>query len=674
MIDSFDPDALRRGLAKSLARTLITTATLAVLFLPAGAHAANPDAGRWKAQGGQLLFSGTHEFKRNWWTHQSVRGELYWTDGEDQRVDRPTHPWEPEVRDSVRIPQGRFTVRGPGQIVAYVRQIQDKPELKVTTGAGSTTAGPFDSGSSETFEPATRPGEQLSGWVLSGRTYHFDVALEQAVRLNPATGYRLYQAPQAIEFELWFFARPGGRVVDLRGGGQPSGSSSGGGLFGSADRVGAVGWVRCARAGGRLSGATFDALVECGGKGPWLLDSRGNRVRRLAPSEGVSGGQILETDSEAWTRLSLDDKGGAQITMHPGTRIGFQEGDQEGSHSLALFHGRLLVADDLRREQSLFEADRLEIETLNARVGASSDGSADDRDDDSEAAAEDSPADGVIYEVLYDERSRSTAVVTAGGFAVMACKARPDAVRRVYEGDRAQMSDDCRVGFDFPAADDVAALERLAAYGSSQATGPSGQAGGGTAGTYLGCYRDSDGTAGRDLDGERLFPRGLTPQICVAECAERGYAFAGVQWGRSCYCGKSYGRYGESDACNSRCAGDSSQTCGGYAANGVYATGIGGPGTAKPPLGPAPAGVTLYVHSDFEGRSETFVRDVPSLARTRIGNDEAGSVRVGLGCRAMLFEHSDFRGVSIEVTGDVPVLAETPLGNDRAGSLRVACD
>ena len=42
----------------------------------------------------------------------------------------------------------------------------------------------------------------------------------------------------------------------------------------------------------------------------------------------------------------------------------------------------------------------------------------------------------------------------------------------------------------------------------------------------------------------------------------------GDRW--ACFCGTSYGKYGESDGCNSTCTGDDTEICGDFWLNSVY--------------------------------------------------------------------------------------------------------
>lgn len=90
-------------------------------------------------------------------------------------------------------------------------------------------------------------------------------------------------------------------------------------------------------------------------------------------------------------------------------------------------------------------------------------------------------------------------------------------------------------------------------------------------GQYIGCFKD---TSALDLDGFLVrWPTNNTPQHCMATCTVRGFRYAAVQYGESCLCGQTYGRYGPAEKCDSPCPGDVEQMCGGYSANSVYRSG-----------------------------------------------------------------------------------------------------
>jgi hypothetical protein len=125
----------------------------------------------------------------------------------------------------------------------------------------------------------------------------------------------------------------------------------------------------------------------------------------------------------------------------------------------------------------------------------------------------------------------------------------------------------------------------------------------------LGCWKDQgdpQGTAGRDLNGYMFVapvqlpmrapgrppltidrtppgtvgivrppPPGMTTAMCTTECANRGFMYAGTQFGSYCFCGNQpYGRSGLAPppGCNVPCSGNANERCGGTWANSVYWT------------------------------------------------------------------------------------------------------
>ncbi|XP_044939111.1 WSC domain-containing protein 1 isoform X2 [Mustela putorius furo] len=100
-------------------------------------------------------------------------------------------------------------------------------------------------------------------------------------------------------------------------------------------------------------------------------------------------------------------------------------------------------------------------------------------------------------------------------------------------------------------------------------------------GTYVGCF--SDGGRDRTLKGAVFFDlRKMTVSHCQDACAERSYAYAGLEAGAECYCGNrlpvtSVGP----EACNHECKGEKGSVCGGVGWLSVYRVEELPPGSRK---------------------------------------------------------------------------------------------
>lgn len=101
-------------------------------------------------------------------------------------------------------------------------------------------------------------------------------------------------------------------------------------------------------------------------------------------------------------------------------------------------------------------------------------------------------------------------------------------------------------------------------------------------GNYVGCYAedrraDPVGLRNRVLGGAMIADNpAMTVDKCVSYCGSKGFAYAGTQYSKWCFCGNSYADNGEAKNCNMACSGDNSQTCGGAWANSVYRTSVTG--------------------------------------------------------------------------------------------------
>lgn len=120
---------------------------------------------------------------------------------------------------------------------------------------------------------------------------------------------------------------------------------------------------------------------------------------------------------------------------------------------------------------------------------------------------------------------------------------------------------------------------------------------------FIGCFNDS---AERDLNYSGIFPTAdngsMTIALCIKVCQDVLQPFAGIQFGlvfltifisilfwivfiqnnfflilnsHECYCGDSYGKYGEVDKseCFIPCPGDVNYKCGGYRRNSIFYVG-----------------------------------------------------------------------------------------------------
>uniref|UniRef100_A0A2K5LX26 WSC domain containing 2 n=2 Tax=Cercopithecinae TaxID=9528 RepID=A0A2K5LX26_CERAT len=87
---------------------------------------------------------------------------------------------------------------------------------------------------------------------------------------------------------------------------------------------------------------------------------------------------------------------------------------------------------------------------------------------------------------------------------------------------------------------------------------------------YIGCYLDD--TQSRALRGVSFFDyKKMTIFRCQDNCAERGYLYAGLEFGAECYCGHKIQATNVSEAeCDMECKGERGSVCGGANRLSVY--------------------------------------------------------------------------------------------------------
>jgi len=86
---------------------------------------------------------------------------------------------------------------------------------------------------------------------------------------------------------------------------------------------------------------------------------------------------------------------------------------------------------------------------------------------------------------------------------------------------------------------------------------------------YIGCFIDN---TDRDLNGSQLVDGSMTPGLCFAYCKKLDFKYFATQFGKYCFCGDTYGKYGSVNytECNFTCAGDGGIDCGGTWHNSIY--------------------------------------------------------------------------------------------------------
>ncbi|EFA78186.1 WSC domain-containing protein [Heterostelium album PN500] len=95
-------------------------------------------------------------------------------------------------------------------------------------------------------------------------------------------------------------------------------------------------------------------------------------------------------------------------------------------------------------------------------------------------------------------------------------------------------------------------------------------------GNFMGCFNDQ---VAHDLSGEVVVDTNLTNHRCLQFCSSKLFQYAGTSFGNLCYCGNSFGYYGQSlnqSDCSIQCAGNNTEKCGGINRLSIYKTGYVG--------------------------------------------------------------------------------------------------
>lgn len=93
--------------------------------------------------------------------------------------------------------------------------------------------------------------------------------------------------------------------------------------------------------------------------------------------------------------------------------------------------------------------------------------------------------------------------------------------------------------------------------------------------SYLGCFRDN--SKKRLLTNYYKKLSNNSPTRCVDLCLQSGYLYAGVEYGKECFCGKTLSAEEyklNNNSCNMECPQNPLEKCGGYFSINIYNTGL----------------------------------------------------------------------------------------------------
>ncbi len=210
----------------SNAPTLIFKCLILSFFLHSfnSVNAQNTKSAQWAEAGGEMILSGNHSFTTSWSSHAYSRQDNNkWWRGGFWGERKPQIPWESTVKNSVAPVKGQITVQGPGNIGLYQKgkgariHMNDSETKAGFTPWINTIAWEYDKWVG-TVKDYNINGE-FWGFVPAGTEITLDITAVMSVYDNQGgTGEISYNAPQEIEYEIWFFPREGGKVISVNSG------------------------------------------------------------------------------------------------------------------------------------------------------------------------------------------------------------------------------------------------------------------------------------------------------------------------------------------------------------------------------------------------------------------------------------------------------------------------
>ncbi|KZW03188.1 copper radical oxidase [Exidia glandulosa HHB12029] len=133
--------------------------------------------------------------------------------------------------------------------------------------------------------------------------------------------------------------------------------------------------------------------------------------------------------------------------------------------------------------------------------------------------------------------------------------------------------------------------------------------------TSQGCFLDNVG--GRTFTADSFVDDGMTQEACANFCNDKHFAFAGVEFGRECYCDNFVENGGapadDASTCNMACGGNSTELCGGPNRLNVFFSNVPPPPRPPPPAELPSHGLWESIGCFSEGNGGRTLPVVPNV-------------------------------------------------------------
>ena len=188
---------------------------LLILISSTVINAQNPKSAQWASAGGEKLLSGNHSFTETWSSHANSRQDnnKYWRGGFWGKRE-PQIPWENTVQKSVAPVKGQITVQGPGNIGLFQRT--KGARIHMNDAETKAIFIPWINSLEWNGDGHVKDFYINGDQIPAGTEITIDVTAVMSMYNNQGgTGEITFNAPQEIEYEIWFFPREGGKVISV---------------------------------------------------------------------------------------------------------------------------------------------------------------------------------------------------------------------------------------------------------------------------------------------------------------------------------------------------------------------------------------------------------------------------------------------------------------------------